>query len=142
MVERKQINPAKCFYKTNSQGGRYKYCITNEKDYNKYGRLNNQEDRSKINRLALDKIEKKLDKDLEKVKDIRSQIKSKIRKRAKSKKDTVDSAPLLEERIREEIAELRKLKKETKDAKEKINITNKISSLKKKQKELEELLDN
>ena len=50
MVERKQINPAKCFYKTNSQGGRYKYCITNEKDYNKYGRLNNQEDRSKINR--------------------------------------------------------------------------------------------
>lgn len=139
MVERKQINPAKCFYKTNSQGGRYKYCLSNQSDYNKYNRLKPTKNNNKVDRLGL---EKKLDKDLERIKDIRSEVKSKIRKRAKSKKDTVDSAPLLEERIREEIAELRKLKKETKDEKEKMNITNKISSLKKKQKELEELLDN
>jgi len=139
MVERKQINPAKCFFKFNKNGGRYKYCVSNQKDYNKYNRLKPTKNNNKVDRLAL---EKKLDKDLERVKDIRSQVKSKIRKRAKSKKDTVDSAPLLEERIREEIAELRKLKKTAKDAKEKINITNKIASLKKKQKELEELLDN
>ena len=139
MVERKQINPAKCFFKTNSQGGRYKYCLSNESDYNKYNRLKPTKNNNKVDRLQ---IEKKLDMDIERVKDIKSEVKSKIKKRVKSKKESVDKAPLMEERIREEIAELRKLKKDAKDAKERIEITNKIASLKKKQKELEELLDN
>ena len=139
MVTRKQINPAKCFFKTNSQGGRYKYCLSNESDYNKYNRLKPTKNNNKVDRLQ---IEKKLDMDIERVKDIKSEVKSKIKKRVKSKKESVDKAPLMEERIREEIAELRKLKKDAKDAKERIEITNKIASLKKKQKELEELLDN
>ncbi len=48
MVERKQINPAKCFYKTNSQGGKYIYCLSNKKDYNKYNKLKQEKKKNKI----------------------------------------------------------------------------------------------
>jgi len=47
MVERKQINPAKCFYKTNSQGGKYIYCLSNKKDYNKYNKLKQEKKKIK-----------------------------------------------------------------------------------------------
>jgi len=162
MVERKQINPAKCFYKTNSQGGRYKYCITNEKDYNKYDRLKPTKNNDKVDRLSL---EEELEKQLKLLADDRNRNKrleedlERIQKKDTTKKESNKfkgmSRGILkqeEEKIRKR---LKKLQKQLKTAPLETELDNegglkflgeselrkKIKTLKKKQKQIIKLLD-
>jgi len=96
------IEPAKCFYKTNSSGGRYKYCLSNNRDYDKYNRLQVKQNNNKVGRLDTPKIDSQM------VSNLMGEIKSNIGKRTKIKKEKEESTAMEEQ-----------LEKSTKQIKEK-----------------------
>jgi len=79
---RKNIDPAKCFFKTNRMGVPYKYCLNNDKDYAKYNRLT-----LKKNEERLVKAEKVLDKQEDTIADLKAEIRKNKSKLAQDKRN-------------------------------------------------------
>ena len=119
------IEPAKCFYKTNSAGGRYKYCLSNNRDYDKYNRLQVKQNNNKVGRLDTPKIDSQM------VSNLMGEIKSNIGKRTKIKKEKEESTAMEEQ-----------LEKSTKQIKEKEKPVVKKQVVKKSTEERELVMDN